>query len=394
MKTLTRVALYAMAFSFVSPLPLFAQNSADFMPDGQNGQDMEWGDDAFLEDDIQSLQDEMMQEKKAFDEEMPEGLKEARGVLNSFPSTKDAVTGTIDTTPIDDPYDIYMRQLAYREGAKKYRASLEARREKFAAPREKLINRYHRVRDGLYAAEASVYQTAVSERKAEGGKPAAASKPKAGSSSSEDAGRSQAVEDNIQEKTGLTERKIPGGSERGEQVVQRKVITSEDAPSFDPAKLGEERKDSKPASSPVSGDDVKAQADPSVTVVEDEPPLMPENSEGAPQGGEDTSKPVDLERLPEPQPAVHPDMDPADGVAGPVEEEADFEGEGYIPEQDDEGMPSGSGERTEAGEDQAEAPVDSSAASDDLFNDQFTEFDDPFADGEDEGPVLSNPFGD
>ena len=78
-------------------------------------------------------------------------LDEAKALLDSFPTAKDAVSGTVPTEVPQEYYDMYIRQLKYREHVKDLRASLDERRESFANPRTETIERFREVIAKVYA---------------------------------------------------------------------------------------------------------------------------------------------------------------------------------------------------------------------------------------------------
>ncbi|MCK5374296.1 MAG: hypothetical protein KAJ40_03345 [Alphaproteobacteria bacterium] len=291
MKTLTRVAFYALAFGFVPCSYSYAQNSVD------PAQDMTAKDVAV---DLEN-QDE------------PLTLEEADHAIAALPGAKDAVKGPIDTHVDGNVYDIYGRQLSYREGSKEFRTSIETRRDNFAEPRAVLIEQYEETRDKVYAAETAAYQQNISETelthdKAEKQIPVAITEqPKF---------EAPAVEVTESEGVGLKEQEIPEGkSEAGAQLIKRKVITAEDAPKFDPAKLKE-----KPEA--VSAEESKTEESKPVPVKKPaQAELMPVPTPKNVPAIEDTKEPVkaheektDVEENTPPSPAKEQAEEPKEAL--------------------------------------------------------------------------------
>ncbi len=183
--------------------------------------------------------DEMAED--AAEEEKVMSLEESREFVMSGATAKDAVGGTVSTTPAAEPYDIYTRQLAYREHAKDMRASLDQRRKNYEKPHIELLENYRAAQEKIFAAETAAYQEQVDKDNAadkeDGAAMADEDMPKVMDSS--DAGN----KDMSEEKTasadgdkGLTEKPIP--AEPGEEDgPKKKVVTTEDAPDFDPSNL-------------------------------------------------------------------------------------------------------------------------------------------------------------
>ncbi len=80
-------------------------------------------------------------------------IDEAKKLIESFSSSSDVVFYEVGI-PDYEFYDIYGRSLAFRESAKKLRASLEKRREAFEGPRVEVIEKYREVKGKVYSAEA------------------------------------------------------------------------------------------------------------------------------------------------------------------------------------------------------------------------------------------------
>ncbi len=174
-------------------------------------------------------------------------LDEAKALIDSLPTARDVVSGTVPTKT-QGFYDIYGRQISFRESAKDLRASLDERRENFEEPRIKAIDGYRGTVTQVYGAETAAYQDSLG-----GEEDAAAVKKDAEDSvtvsvevfdaAAEDADDTTASEevassDDAQEEDepGLMEKPIPSdGDEEG--MPKKKVVMPDDAPEFDPANL-------------------------------------------------------------------------------------------------------------------------------------------------------------
>ena len=236
MKTLTRVALCALAVGLVPFSTSYAQDPVDLAPDTA-ADEMDAAIEA-AETEDPSLDVEEQMDMDDLEEEVTEGndpykvptIEEAQAALNALPGAKDAVKGEVKGKPDDKVYDIYGRQLSYREGAKKYRESLDKRRENFAKPRTKMIEEYKKTRDMIYAAETAEYQKKLNEEQENEKANTGARKLPTGEA------LSAVQEDSFAEEIGLKEQRIPG-EDSEMQKVRKKVVTAGDAPEFDPARL-------------------------------------------------------------------------------------------------------------------------------------------------------------
>lgn len=269
MKTLTRVAFYALALSLVPFSYSYAQEPVDLAPEADVegavddvaaadvdvvgteddvAEEDDFSDADFLGEDIdidtdtevQPVQEDVVVEKR--DPHRPPTLEEARRALEAMPGAKEAVTGEISTKVEGEIYDFYGRQLAYREGVKKYRASLDKRRENFSAPSMQALRKYQQTRDLIFAAETADYQRRLHEQKNKQANTGVHKLP-AGEAAS------AVLAEDVAEEIGLKEQEVPSDT----QEVKRKVVTAGDAPEFDPARLGE---DPVSSSVPVSVEDV------------------------------------------------------------------------------------------------------------------------------------------
>ncbi len=155
-------------------------------------------------------------------------IEEAKSLIDSLPTAKDAIKGTVKQDVSRDYYDIYGRQLAYRENVREFRTSLEERRKAFEAPRIEVIENHRSVVDKVYAAEMKAYNEAENNSKE-------------GVKGDEKSGNVDAEENKTAKAAagidiGLSEREIPS---KGDSVnaPRKKVITSSNAPDFDPSNL-------------------------------------------------------------------------------------------------------------------------------------------------------------
>jgi hypothetical protein len=283
MKTLTRVAFFAL-FLGVAPFSLsHAQEPVDL----STGMDIEevMNAEEMMEDDadIQAMQDEMESE----DPDRPPTLEEAKAALDALPGSKHATKGTVPLSKNNEVYDMYGRQLAYREGAKAYRESLDKRREAFAKPRTDRIDAYNKTREMIYAAETAEYQRKLNEEREE---MKASEAHKLPTGEVYDA----VVEDGLAEEIGLKEQRIPTDPSQ-----RKKVVTAGNAPAFDPARLNMR---------PHAVEDV-------------EPPPMPEVVEevNVPVAEDVTPIPEPVAEIPKNTPAVAEDVPDVPAVAEEVE---------------------------------------------------------------------------
>lgn len=167
-------------------------------------------------------------------------LEEARALIMEAAEADDAVSGIVPDTKLKKYYDIRARQLAYREGVKEFRASLEARRGSFSAPEFAAIENYRDVIAKAYDAENAVAELARAEADAEVDghdvpkKDYSKEKP---AIMDDDIALADDASDTEEQDTGLTEKPIPSDPEAEEDEPKKKVVTSDDAPDFDPSDL-------------------------------------------------------------------------------------------------------------------------------------------------------------
>lgn len=175
--------------------------------------------------------------------------KEAKELIMSTPEADDAVTGTVPDTKVKSYYDIRARQLAYRESVKDYRASLEARRKSYATPQTAASENYRETIAKLYESEtkaeadkrANLEKSDEVKAKMRAKLDEVRKKKADGVSDPEVSDDQVAVSDvmnaDVVDGTGLTEKPIPTDGEVVDGEPKKKVVTSEDAPDFDPSNL-------------------------------------------------------------------------------------------------------------------------------------------------------------
>lgn len=166
---------------------------------------------------------------------------EAKALVMSTPEADDAVKGKVPDTKLKRYYDVRARQLAYREGVKEYRSSLEARRKSYAAPQIDAAENYRETIAKVYAAET---KAAADARAESNEKEKDAAKEDMSSKKDEPvveddqvASVDDASETSEEEGVGLTEKPIPSDVDAEEGAPKKKVVTSDDAPDFDPSDL-------------------------------------------------------------------------------------------------------------------------------------------------------------
>lgn len=181
--------------------------------------------------------------------------EEAKELIMSTPEADDATSGKVPDTKLKRYYDIRARQLAYRESVKEYRASLEARRKSYSAPQTAAAENYRETIAKLYASEskAAAEERARAEneeklkaQKGENIKAKLRAKLEENKKKKEGTDDQPVVEedrvavnttDGSDEEVGITEQPIPSDGEVEEGAPKKKVVTSDDAPDFDPANL-------------------------------------------------------------------------------------------------------------------------------------------------------------
>lgn len=162
-------------------------------------------------------------------------LEEAQALIYERPAANDAIGG--GEVPLSDLgiYNIYARQLAYRESAKKFRASLEARRVSFEEPRTAVVEEHREIVDKVYEAESAAFQKSLEEGDDSKEKPRMIEQR-----------QEQAKQENVEKmdmaKTDMSDndtseslKEMPVPSD--DETVRRKVVTDPEAPDFDPSKL-------------------------------------------------------------------------------------------------------------------------------------------------------------
>ncbi|PCJ03249.1 MAG: hypothetical protein COB14_00520 [Alphaproteobacteria bacterium] len=174
-------------------------------------------------------------------------LEEARNLIDGLPTAHDVVSGAVPTQS-QGFYDIYGRQVSFRESAKELRASLDVRRENFGAPRVEALEGYRDTVTKVYAAETVAYQADVRDAAMEKDEDAEEDKVTISVNASDEAKKSDdmpmdeeevaSADDDAQdeEAPGLIEKPIPSDSDE-EGAAKKKVVMPDDAPEFDPADL-------------------------------------------------------------------------------------------------------------------------------------------------------------
>ncbi|PCJ97852.1 MAG: hypothetical protein COA45_09195 [Zetaproteobacteria bacterium] len=172
-------------------------------------------------------------------------LEEARHLVGNLPTARDAVTGVVPTKS-KEFYDIYGRQIAFREGAKELRASLDERRENFSAPNVEALEGYRDTVKKVYTAEAVAYQasevedseddTAAAQEDEESMMVSVDVSDDADTIEDVPVSEEEAASVDDVEEPGLMEKMLPSDSVE-EGTPKKKVVTSDDAPEFDPADL-------------------------------------------------------------------------------------------------------------------------------------------------------------
>ncbi len=178
-------------------------------------------------------------------DDTPLTLEEAQSLIDTMRGARDATSGVVKEEVPQKFYDIYGRQAQFRENAKKFRAMLEARRTSFRKPQLKALDDYRDVLEKLYAAEMADYQNKLSKSDDEDGSMEEKDamhknvsvdeiEPKMSEEDMEDMA-SNDTDTSSDDGGGLKEEPIPNDVE--EDGTKKKVVTSEDAPDFDPSDL-------------------------------------------------------------------------------------------------------------------------------------------------------------
>ncbi|MGH1374823.1 MAG: hypothetical protein ACRBCK_00625 [Alphaproteobacteria bacterium] len=161
-------------------------------------------------------------------------LDEAKNLIMSQPTAAHAVSGVASIKPAVEPYDLYIRRLAYREHAKDLRATLDQRRVNYDVPRTALLNNFRDTQEKVFKAEIAAYQEEISGNADEDSDTML--EEDTSSTSSDDENMADEKTASVDDGKGLTEKPIPAepGMEDG---PKKKVVTTEDAPDFDPSNL-------------------------------------------------------------------------------------------------------------------------------------------------------------
>lgn len=199
-------------------------------------------------------QDEMPVEAEAKAEEDVLTLDEAKALIMTRPGAKDATNEVVKDFSLEF-YDIYGRQLQYRENAKEFRAMLETRRYSYQRPYVAMRDAFDDVRMKVYEAERAAYQAQIEaynnslrEREAAAASAAAEDAPKAKMEpvslpQPDEPINAPAADDNGDDVADdgpvLREKDIPDeeGADAEQGATKKKVVVSDDAPDFDPSNL-------------------------------------------------------------------------------------------------------------------------------------------------------------
>ena len=184
-------------------------------------------------------------------------LEQALDLVNALGTADSAVGGEVPN-PEHSIYDMYARQLSFREKSKTFRQSIDVRRASFEEPRTGIIHQAKDIQSKIFEAEnaASKSSQDVSKKDAMKMEKEAMAMDKETMEkemmfSEEDDGMIEiphgqnekaAMMESEADDAMLKEQEIPEDSSlddegMDEDVTKRKVITSEDAPDFDPSDL-------------------------------------------------------------------------------------------------------------------------------------------------------------
>ncbi len=185
----------------------------------------------------------------AEDTEVVLSLEEARALIEELPTYIDATSGTVPEETGLSFYDIYSRQIAFRENTKAFRASLEARRENYKKIYIDKRDAYKVALDKIYKAEIAAYQEEISS-KGQNDEADGSDSPEITEEGDDILDENGEVEPqeadveagNAQSEGGLKEEEIPP-KHGEEETVKKKVVTSDDAPDFNPSDLSNEEDD-------------------------------------------------------------------------------------------------------------------------------------------------------
>lgn len=163
----------------------------------------------------------------------------AKDLIASMPGAKDATKGYVEEDVPQDFYDIYGRQLQYRENAKEFRSMLEGRRLSFTTPHVTARTLYRDNLAEVYKAESASYQEDIAGEDNDG---PMSTQDMMGDKSLDvdDTGLVDVVDDIMDESDdvdGLKEEVVSSDDDVMDGETMKKVITSDDAPEFDPTDL-------------------------------------------------------------------------------------------------------------------------------------------------------------
>lgn len=138
--------------------------------------------------------------------------------VSALPNAGHATRSSVSTEVSQEYYDMYSRQIAYRQNAKNFREMLEERQKSFVAPQVAAVEGYRHNVEKVYSAEAAAIA---------GG----------GDMTSDAATDDQAVvvhDEPARDGGILREIDVPASVDAD---AGRVVVTSDDAPEFDPSRL-------------------------------------------------------------------------------------------------------------------------------------------------------------
>tara|TARA_R110001592_G_scaffold29350_10_gene106669 strand:- start:50121 stop:50819 length:699 start_codon:yes stop_codon:yes gene_type:complete len=211
MKNLTRVAFYTLVLVLVPLSYTFAANDDDGV--------ISMGE---ADDEVLSVED-------------------AQALIDERSTAKDALGGTVPG-PSKEYYDIYSRQLSFREKSKVYRSSIDSRRVEFEEPRTKIIHIYKDIQSKVFSAETAAYQASLSDDKSPEDSVVvdedvvSAMKETIEVPDVVDSPEAMPEEEHTLKEIDVPEHVTDEGDEQ-ELEVKKKVVTSDDAPAFDPENL-------------------------------------------------------------------------------------------------------------------------------------------------------------
>lgn len=179
-------------------------------------------------------------------DEKPLSMEAAERLIDELETAGDATEGLVPVETGAEFYDIYARRIAYRENAKAFRQSLEDRRYDFQSHYLDKQKHFETVLEKVYKAEIANYQKELAKKEKLSKKDIGDVVAQASSVQRDDERRTvdkpkiaeNEAEVDAEDNTGLKEADIPV-EENQKGKIKKKVVTSEDAPDFDPADLSD-----------------------------------------------------------------------------------------------------------------------------------------------------------